>query len=458
MALDNSRPLCAQSAEVKNSCVDDIAEDREVNKPKRQHLKTTLAAGIGTVAVLNDWTKPLVDTIVLPAHAQTSGPTFAINGAINVSFDPDLESSQIGMISATIRSDNGLSDFSKAELDIEYSSLVSLASEVSEKTLRTKSKVGVDGKFEASLDNLLAKATSTEKTATKRISRLGYSIRLSLDSRDLGVLAAQKSTITETIGKPSFSLENVDISFMADLETAQTALISGTVKNSGALVDLSTTNLSFEYTSLNAEAATVSEKTLTVTGVKVDTNGRFSAKVGAFVAKAVSADKLITKSVSQFGYKANLFLDKENFGVIASQNVDIRETVTQRPKLSLRNVVVDFDAAAAVNTAQTATMSAVIENTGGAFDFNTAALAINYTSLVAKTNSTETLSLSTKAGVVGADGSFRLKLPNFVANASASSKGASQSITGFGYEVSALSGKTDFGVIGARAAIIMNKR
>lgn len=51
-------------------------ENTPENNKRRDAIKKTIAAG-GVTVVASTWTKPLIESIVLPAHAQTSSSLIA---------------------------------------------------------------------------------------------------------------------------------------------------------------------------------------------------------------------------------------------------------------------------------------------------------------------------------------------------------------------------------------------
>ncbi len=65
--------MCKEKITSQNSAVE--VDSSKPRKERRRTLRTILAGGVlvsGSQAVPRTWTKPMVDSIVLPVHAQTT--------------------------------------------------------------------------------------------------------------------------------------------------------------------------------------------------------------------------------------------------------------------------------------------------------------------------------------------------------------------------------------------------
>lgn len=52
-----------------------MSNDKSKNISRRQVMKTVVIGGVATMVMLpSKWTKPIVDTVVTPAHAASSAP------------------------------------------------------------------------------------------------------------------------------------------------------------------------------------------------------------------------------------------------------------------------------------------------------------------------------------------------------------------------------------------------
>ncbi|MCK5360157.1 MAG: hypothetical protein KAJ95_05990 [Gammaproteobacteria bacterium] len=71
-------------------------QDLTRSKQSRRKMLKSMAAGSGAViagkSVPDQWAKPMVDSVLLPVHAQTSGPTSCtVGGDIQVVFDSSTD-------------------------------------------------------------------------------------------------------------------------------------------------------------------------------------------------------------------------------------------------------------------------------------------------------------------------------------------------------------------------------
>lgn len=76
-----------QKAEVAERSGTESVEER------RRRLKQILAGGgmfVGAAAMQKEWSKPVIDSVILPVHAQTSTLNGAFTAAADVSADPGL--------------------------------------------------------------------------------------------------------------------------------------------------------------------------------------------------------------------------------------------------------------------------------------------------------------------------------------------------------------------------------
>jgi len=81
--------------------------DKESSESRRKLLKS-IAVGSGAVfagkQLPQNWSRPVVNSVVLPAHAQTSGRTFTGTGNVNFGFNNNSNSMVAGLADALVPS------------------------------------------------------------------------------------------------------------------------------------------------------------------------------------------------------------------------------------------------------------------------------------------------------------------------------------------------------------------
>lgn len=187
------------------------SQSHSPQQSRRKLLGLFTLTSCSAVMLPRKWVKPSLDSIITPAHAQTSGDvgdtdvetepeelSFSLEEPPEVLFVADDPAPQTVTVSGVIKKDTETPfDFSTAEVAVEVTSLKAEEAGVAEVTLKAE-RVAVksDRSFTAKIAEVVTQATSVDKKVTKSVTKAGYKIDLSSAIKDYAV-ASQVATVVK---------------------------------------------------------------------------------------------------------------------------------------------------------------------------------------------------------------------------------------------------------------------